>query len=62
MQSHIFLEEICVTLNKKLLSNFPTIAPIDSSCTLEEYLEKGIDIFKLENHFNNWNDLKSVTR
>ena len=46
MQSHIFLEEICVTLNKKLLSNFPTIAPIDSSCTLEEYLEKGIDIFK----------------
>jgi len=60
MQSHIFLEEICVTLNKKLLSNCPTIAPIDSSCTLEKYLEKGIYIFKLENHFNNWNDLKST--
>ncbi len=43
----------------RLLHNYPNLEPINRSCTLNEYLEKGIDKLKLEEHFYNWVNAKA---
>jgi hypothetical protein len=44
----------------KLLVNYPDIKPISRNCTLADYLEEGVDKFKLEQHFDNWVNAKKT--
>lgn len=40
--------------SRKLLANYPTIAPILETEGIDDYLDKSVDRLKLENHFKNW--------
>ncbi|MBR8826989.1 MAG: tetratricopeptide repeat protein [Gomphosphaeria aponina SAG 52.96 = DSM 107014] len=40
----------------KLLANYVDIEPIARYCSLEEYVDEGIDRLKLEQHFDNWSN------
>jgi|GEM_PF-61610 len=40
----------------KLLANYLDIEPIARYCSLEEYVNEGIDRLKLEQHFDNWSN------
>lgn len=44
--------------SKKLLANYPNLTPVEPSCTFQEYVEHGVDKFKLNEHFQNWKTAK----
>ena len=45
--------------SRKLLVNYPSLDPIEPSCTLQEYIQQGVDKFKLNEHFQNWKTAKA---
>lgn len=42
----------------KLLFKCSHIKPINPDCTIEQYLQEGIDRLQLENHFDNWHNAR----